>query len=258
MFSQIKEVFAYKQMLISSVKKELRSRYRGSVLGFLWTFINPLMQLVVYSFVFRALLRSDIENYTMFVFIGLLPWIYFSSSLQISTTCIAGNANLVKKIYFPRMILPITVSVTGLINYIFGLAIAFPALLITGVRLTPHALFLPVIMAIQFLMVTGICMILSSLYVYFRDLEHIISILTMVWFYLTPVIYSADMFTDYKKDLLMCNPMTHFVTAYRDVLMYGTAPDWASFLAITIFSAAIFLIGALIFSKLQRNFAEEL
>ena len=258
MFKQLKEVFVYKEMLVSSVKKDLRSRYRGSFLGFLWTFVNPLMQLIIYSIVFPFLLKMQEENYSMFVFVGLLPWIYFTSSLQISTTCIVGNGNLVKKIYFPRMILPIGVSTTGIMNYIFGLIIVFPALIITGVKITPYVLFLPVVMLVNYLFTTGFCLALSALYVFFRDLEHIVGIVTMAWFYLTPVVYNLKIFPEYAQRLLLLNPMTQFVNAYRNVLMYGKLPSFTGFSCLTFLSVAVFFFGALIFSKLQRTFAEEI
>lgn len=258
MFEQLKEVFNYKEMLISTVRKDLRSRYRGSFLGFLWTFINPLMQLIIYSIVFPFLLKMKEDNYPMFVFVGLLPWIYFTSSLQISTTCIVGNSNLVKKIYFPRMIIPISVSVTGIINYFFGLCIVFPALIISGIKLTPFALFLPVVMAVNFLFTTGFCLMLSAFYVYFRDLEHIISIVTMAWFYVTPIVFSLKIFPEWAQRILLINPMTQFVNAYRNVLMYGCMPSLRGFSILTLLSVTVFFFGAYVFSKLQKSFAEEL
>lgn len=258
MFEQLREVFRYKEMLISSVKKDLRSRYRGSFLGFLWTFINPLMQLIIYSIVFPYLLRMQEDNYPMFIFVGLLPWIYFTSSIAIATTNIVANGNLVKKIYFPRMILPIGVSTTGLMNYLFGLIITFPALIITGVKITPYVLFLPVVMLVNYLFVTGFCLALSAMYVFFRDLEHIVNIITMAWFYLTPIVYNLKIFPDYAQVLLSFNPMTQFVNAYRNVLMYGKPPALVGFGSVTVLSIGVFFLGAFIFSKLQRTFAEEI
>lgn len=258
MLTQLKEVFTYKEMLLSNVKKDLRSRYRGSFLGFLWTFINPLMQLVIYSLVFPHLLKMQEENYPMFVFTGLLPWIYFTSSVQISTTSVVGNGNLIKKIYFPRMVIPVGISLTGLVNYLFGLAIVFPALLFTGIKPTFCMLFLPVIMAAQFLFTTGFCLMLSAMYVFFRDLEHIVSIVTMAWFYLTPIVFSMEIFPENLRNVLELNPMTGFVTAYRGVLMYGEMPSVSGFFFVSIVSAAVFFLGAFIFSKLQKTFAEEL
>lgn len=258
MWTQLKEVFTYKEMLIANVKKDLRSRYRGSFLGFLWTFINPLMQLVIYSVVFPFLLKMQEENYPMFVFVGLLPWIYFTSSIQISTTSIVGNGNLIKKIYFPRMVIPISVSATGLVNYLFGLAIVFPALFLTGVKPSWCMLFLPVVMAVQFLFTTGFCLMLSAMYVFFRDLEHIVSIVTMAWFYLTPIVYSLNIFPEYARNILKFNPMTQLVVAYRNVLMYGELPPLAGFSGVTLLSVGVFFLGAFIFSRLQKAFAEEL
>ena len=258
MIKQLQEVAKYKHMLVSSVKKDLRSRYRGSVLGFLWTFINPLTQLIIYSIVFPYLLRTSQENYPMYVFTALLPWIYFVSSLQNSTTCIVANSNLVKKIYFPRLVLPIAVSTTGIVNYIFGLVIVIPSLIITGVKITPFILLLPLIMIVNYIFVTGFCFILSSLYVYFRDLEHIIGIITLVWFYLTPVVYGPDMFPENIWNILKWNPMTQFISAYRNVLMFGKAPETWTFVVITIMSLLLFYVGTIIFDKLQKNFAEEL
>lgn len=213
---------------------------------------------MIYSVVFPYLLKMQEENYPLFVFVGLLPWIYFTSSVQISTTSIVGNGNLIKKIYFPRMVIPISISATGLVNFLFGLAIAFPALLFAGITPSPCMLFLPVIMAAQFLFTTGFCLMLSAAYVFFRDLEHIVSIVTTAWFYLTPIVYSLKIFPDHVQSVLMLNPMTQFTLSYRNVLMYGEMPSAAGFSATALLSAGIFLLGAFIFSKLQKTFAEEL
>ncbi len=258
MFDELRKVYAYREMLISTVRKDLRSRYRGSFLGFLWTFINPLFQLLIYSLVFPYLLRISTENYPMYVFTGLLPWLYFTSSVQISSTCIAANANLVKKIYFPRMILPMSVSCVGLINYFFGLCITIPALIITGVGITPWILFLPVVMLVQFIFTTGLCLMFSAMYVYFRDLEHIIGIVLTAWFYVTPIVYDASAFPEGIRKILALNPMTQFVDAYRAVLLYGNAPDAVWFPCLAAVSVIVFVIGMAVFSRLQKDFAEEL
>lgn len=262
MLQQVKEVFSYKEMLISTVRKELRARYRGSVLGFLWTFINPIMQLLIYSIIFPYLLRmNSVENYPIFVFTGLLPWIFFTGSLTASTTCVVGNGNLVKKIYFPRMILPLSIATTNLVNYFFGLIIVIPALFIMKISLSPWILLMPLIMLIQYAFVIGFCMVLSALYVYFRDLEHIITIVTTVWFYLTPIVYPIETLSGanrYVQLAVNSNPMKQFVDAYRNVLMYSSAPDAKGFLYVTVLSVIVLLGGTAIFSKLQRSFAEEI
>ena len=162
MFKQLREVFAYKQMLISTVKKDLRSRYRGSILGFLWTFINPLMQLVVYSVVFKRLLRATEDNYAMFVFTALLPWLYCVSSIQASTTCIVSNSNLVKKIYFPRMILPISVSTTRYHQLYFWIGNRIPSLNYYRCKINALCTTNADNYGNSVSFVTGLCMMLSA------------------------------------------------------------------------------------------------
>lgn len=258
MRKQLLEIFEYRQMLISSVRKDLRSRYRGSVLGFLWTYINPLMQLIIYSIVFPFLLRVQEDNYSMFVFVGLLPWIFFTSSLQIATTSIVGNANLVKKIYFPRTIIPISVATTGLMNYIFGLVIVFAALLFTGVPFTFYMLALPMVILSQYVMVVGLCLLLSAMYVFFRDLEHIVGIVLTAWFYLTPIVYNIKIFPENLQHMLSFNPMTQYVDAYRNVLLYGAMPEAQGFSIVSLFALFIFILGMRVFGSTERSFVEEM
>ncbi|MFA5658121.1 MAG: ABC transporter permease [Oscillospiraceae bacterium] len=258
MQKQLSEVFSYREMLYSSVRKDLRSRYRGSFLGFLWTFLNPLLQLVIYSIVFPRLLKVPEENYPMYVFIGLLPWIYFSSTLSIATGSIVSNGSLVKKIYFPRLIIPLAASATGLINYLFGLVITLAALIVTRIYFSAFIFIMPVIMLVQFLFVTGLAFMLSAFYVFFRDLEHIVNIVTMAWFYLTPVVFSIKVFPENAQRIFMLNPMTQFLIAYRDVLLYKQLPDLAEMAITTAVSVILFILGIYIFSRLQRSFAEEI
>ncbi|MDR1674492.1 MAG: ABC transporter permease [Oscillospiraceae bacterium] len=257
MFEQLKGIFVYNQMLISQVRKDLRARYRGSVLGFLWSFVNPLMQLVVYTFVFSRLMKTE-GNYLMYVFTALLPWNFFASSLQNATTCIVQNAGLIKKIYFPRIVLPISAVTTNLMNFIFGLAVLFPALLITGEKLTVFVFLLPMVIISHYIFTVGLSLILSALYVYFRDLEHIVNIAVTMWFYLTPVLYDIKMFEGAALTALKFNPMLHFAAAYRDVLLYGKLPNMRMFCVVSVLAVLAFIIGAALFSKLQKDFAEQL
>lgn len=258
MINTIKELISYRQMLISTVRKELRSRYKGSFLGFLWTFVNPLLQLTIYSIVFPLIMKNNQENYPMFLFVALLPWIFFTSSIQIATTSIVGNANLVKKIYFPRIILPLSVVGTNLMNYVFGLIIVFPALLITGVSLTLNVFWLPVVLLVEFIFILSLALICSSLYVRFRDLEHIVGILTMVWFYLTPIVFPIDIFPQEVADAIAYNPMVPIINAFRDVLLYGSAPDWGALSYSLIVGLVLIIIGLVTFQKCEKTFAEEL
>jgi lipopolysaccharide transport system permease protein len=258
MLSDFKEIINYREMLFSIVRRDLRSRYKGSFLGFLWTFINPLLQLIVYSIVFPYVLRINIENYTMFLFVALLPWIFFTSSVQGATTSIVVGGNLVKKIYFPRVILPLAVVCTNLMNYIYGLIIIFCALLFTGVDLTFQIFWLPLIILIEFIFIFGLALIFSALYVKLRDIEHIVGVLTFVWFYLTPVVFPITIFPEPLVKIVNLNPMVSIIESFRNILLYGKPPEWGYLSYALISGIILMVIGVIIFRKCEKTFAEDL
>ncbi len=252
------ELYEYREMLKSLVRKDLKTRYKGSVLGFLWTFINPLMQLAIYALIFPYLMRVQEKNYAMFMFVALLPWIFFSTSLQSSTECIVENYNLVKKIYFPRQVLPLSVATGGLVNYIYGLLVVLAGLLIAQINITVYILYLPLILLILYVAVSGFCLMLSALNVYVRDLEHIVNIVTMAWFYATPIVYPFDMLPQWLQNILVFNPMTPMILSFRDILYYGTAPNLQHLLIAGCEAIVIFVAGVYIFNALEKGFAEEI
>jgi len=246
-------------MLIGLVKKTLRSRYKGSFLGFLWTFVNPLLQLAIYATIFPLILRIQEPNYAMFLFVALLPWTEFTISLNGALACVIENASLVKKIYFPRMILPISVALTYIIDFIYCLPLLLTALLVFKIPLTIYILFLPLIIFIQFIFTSGICLIISAINVRFRDLVQIIGIITLAWLYFTPILYPITMFpTKYLKLIYILNPMTGIISSYRDSLFYGRCPDLFGLTSSCIIGIILFIIGYYIFDNRQRTFAEDL
>ena len=252
------ELYQYREMLKSLVRKDLKTRYKGSFLGFLWTFINPLMQLAIYALIFPFLMRVEEKNYAMFLFVALLPWIFFSSSLQTSTDCIVENYNLVKKIYFPRQVLPLSVATGGLVNYIYGLAVVLVGLLLARIPLTWNLLYLPLLLLILYGAVAGFCLMFSAMNVYIRDLEHIVNLVTMAWFYATPIVYPITMLPDWLQKLLLLNPMTPLVLGFRNVIYYGMPPDFFQIGIAAAEAVVIFTAGVLIFNKLEPGFAEEI
>ncbi|WKV08521.1 ABC transporter permease [Thermoanaerobacterium sp. CMT5567-10] len=254
----LRELYEYREMLFSMVKKDLRTRYRGSFLGFLWTFINPLLQLVVYSIVFSTIMRMNIYNFAMFLFVALLPWIFFSTSITQSTTIVMANSNLVKKIYFPRIILPISVALTGFINMLFGFIIVFIALFIFKIHLSYSIVLLPIVMINELVFVIGLSVIFSALNVFFRDLEHILGIVTMAWFYLTPIVFPINLVPERYFKLFFLNPMTSIILPYRDILYYGLWPSKKSLLLIFLMSICFDVFAFILFDRLQRRFAEEI
>ena len=191
---RIKEIYAYREMIASLVRRDLRGRYKGSVLGFLWTFINPLLQLVVYTMVFSVIMRSGIDKYYIFLFVALVPWIFFSSALTGGSGCIIASQDMVKKIFFPREVLPIAYITSSFINMLLTFIVVFAVLIVTGFGVNPVALlYLIPIMLIEYILALGIAFLASALSVYFRDLQYILGIIAMAWQFLTPVMYGQEL-----------------------------------------------------------------
>ncbi len=256
---QVRELYRYREMIASLVRKDLKGRYKGSVLGFLWTFLNPLLQLLVYTVVFSQIMRSGIEDYALHLFVALVPWIFFASALTTGARLILDQKNMIKKIYFPRAVLPIAYTLSSFCNMLFAFVIVFAVLLISGRGISLRAiLYLPLVMLIQLLLVLGVNLITASLTVYWRDLEHMMGVFSMALMYLTPVVYSIELIPMQWRKLYLLNPMAPLVLAYRNILYDGIAPA-ASLLLRGFCSAAVILpLGACLFGKLQRRFAEVL
>ena len=174
----LKEMYEYREMIFSLVKKDLRGRYKGSMLGFMWTFINPLLQLLVFTLVFSIIMRASYEQYYLFLFVALVPWMFFGSSVQDGSTCIMRESNMVKKIYFPREVIPISTVTSAFINMILTFVVVFIVLLISGRGINPVALlYLPVVMIVEYILCLGIALIVSALTVYLRDLQYILGMM---------------------------------------------------------------------------------
>lgn len=255
----IKEIYNYREMISSLVKRDLRGRYKGSVLGFLWTFINPLLQLAVYTMVFSVIMRSNIEQFYIFLFVALVPWMFFSASITSGAGSILSQKGMVGKIYFPREVLPIANVTSAFVNMLLTFIVIFAVLIISGFGINLKAImYLPIIFAIEYIMALGMALIASSVTVYFRDLEYILGIITMAWQFLSPVMYSIDMVPKEILPIFYINPMTNVIIAYRDILYYKTAPDISTLLGALIFGIVVFAIGMMVFAKLKKGFAEEL
>ncbi|SEB00565.1 ABC-2 type transport system permease protein [Pseudobutyrivibrio sp. ACV-2] len=263
--NHLKEIFEYREMIYGLVRRELRGRYKGSVLGFLWTFINPLLQLVVYTLVFSVIMRAGIDKYYLFLFVALVPWIFFSTCLTGGAGCIMASQDMVKKIYFPREVIPIAFATSAFINMLLTFVVVFVVLLFSGYGLNPVALlYLPIVMLVEFFLALGITLLASACTVYFRDLQYILGIISMAWQYLTPVLYSSAMVEEQLANhrillyIWNLNPTTPLINAYRQILYYKSVPDLHTLLAAVILGMLVCVIGYLTFQKLQRGFAEEL
>lgn len=241
-------------MIVSLVRKDLRGRYKGSVLGFLWTFVNPLLQLIVYSIVFSIIVKMGIDNFSMFLFVALVPWIFFSSCITSGSTVILQQQDLVKKIFFPREVLPVAYVTSSFINMLFSFIVIFVAIIVTNHGINPAALlFLPLIMLIEYILALGFSFVASAITVYFRDLEHILNNLSMAWMYLTPILYTQEMVPEQYKPLFNLNPMTPIIIAYRDILFYKRIPSLNTLIGASITGVVSLILGFILFNKLKKD-----
>ncbi len=259
MITDIKNIWNFRDMVFELTHRELRGKYKGSVLGFLWTYINPLMQIIVYSFFFSKILRSGIEAFYLYLIVGMFPFNFFTGGVIQGLGSIRYQADLVKKVYFPRQILPIVSLTVNFVNLLISFGIIYSILLISGwgINLRIQLWLIPV-MLIEYVFALGLALLLAAVEVYFRDIEHIVSVLMMVWMYVTPMFYSIDIVPDEYKPIFFCNPMYYIISMYQQILYYKVAPE-LRFMGIgALFALGILVVGSLVFKVLEKRFAEEL
>lgn len=253
-----KSLYQYRELLKTSISKDIRGKYKNSVLGIIWSFLNPLLQIAVYAIVFPLIMKSSLPNYTVFLCCGLIPWNFFSAAISRTSFTMIENGNIIKKVYFPREILPISVTTSEAINFVISTIIILAFVLGYGMGISKFIIFYPIVLLVQYLLLTGISFIVSSVTVYFRDLQHFISIALQLLFYATPIVYAPDSIPVNFQWILQYNPMTYIINAYRDIFYYQQMPDFASLAMVLVGSIIFCVIGYLIFNKLQRRFAEEI
>ncbi len=273
MIKKVKELYKFRQLILTLVTRELKARYRGTVFGFFWSFLNPLLLLLVYFAVFGVILPGssgrvkDINlvgiNYAIFLFTGLLPWLWFNSSILESANVLFIHGNLIKKIQFPIEVLPIMVVFTNMVHFILGIPILILIIIFfgQGIGLTFWVFFFPVAVLVQFVFTMGLCFLVSALTVHFRDLRDILSNLLTLWFFATPIIYSLlnPGLQKHKALLLLwnLNPMTHIIEAYHYTFVYSSLPHWKKLPVTFIVGLICIYLGYSIFDKLRDTFVEE-
>ncbi len=251
-----KELFQYRELFKTNIKKEIRGKYKGSFLGILWSFINPLLMVTVYAIVFPYIMKIETPNYLVFLICGVIPWSFFTMSLSQGTTTITNNSNLIKKVYFPREILPLSVVTSALINFLISCVIILLFVLFGGIGLSWHLVFLPLIVLVQFIFTLAIVFALSSFNVYVKDVEYIVAFLINLFFYATPVLYTTELFRGPILLIFQLNPMAHLIDAYRDVFYLHQIPNFLGLGILFIISIIMLIVGYNIFKKLEKRFAE--
>ena len=262
MFANLANLVRYRGLIQSLVARDLKARYRGSVLGFVWSFINPLLLLTIYSFVFSVVLpdlhSKETEPYALFMFCGILPWTWFSSSLTEAAGSLISGGNLIKKVLFPAEVLPIVSVLANMVHFILGLPI-LAVFLIYYQRLPDldGLLWFPIAMLVQLVLSIALALILSALAVHFRDIRDILSNVLTLWFFSTPIIYWIKEAPGLGKQVLDYNPMTHLIVTYQEILFFdGPVGHWKWLLFIGGVSVLLFLAGYWLFDRLRDSFAE--
>lgn len=255
-----KELYHYREFLKTNIKKEIRGKYKASFLGVLWSFINPLLQVVVYAIVFPYIMRGQtIPNYLLFIICGIIPWTWFTMSLLTGTTCITANSNLIKKVYFPREILPISTVTSGAVNFLISCLIIIIFAIFTGSGITWHVVFLPLIMLVQYFFSLALVFITCAINVFVKDVEYAINFVVNLLFYATPILYPATMFADTKIAwIFKLNPMAYIVEAYKNIFYVHTIPGLKQLFGLLLISIVLVIICYSVFKKLSKRFAEEI
>ncbi|MBI2213515.1 MAG: ABC transporter permease [Acidobacteria bacterium] len=262
MLPQLVVLARHRQLITTLTSRDLKARYRGSLLGYFWSLANPLLLLGVYTLVFtRFFPRPDISPYALFLFAGILPWIFFSGSVMESTVAISGNAGLIKKVMFPAEALPIVVVLSHLVHFALALPVLLAAFIIAfalgKVPFHPVIVFVPILMILQALFVAGIALAVSSASVLFRDLRDLVQNLLQLGFFLTPIIYSLDKIpSQLMRTALRLNPMTPFVVGFQDIFVFGRPPTLVDAVLMAFWAIASLATGFVVFDRLRDTLAE--
>ncbi|MBX2997406.1 MAG: ABC transporter permease [Caldilineaceae bacterium] len=268
MGKRAKLLLHYRFLIYNLVMRDLKARYRNSVLGFLWSLLNPLGMMVVFTVVATVLFRDQtIENYPIFLLAGILPWNFFTASVMTGTNSVVSNGHLIKKIYFPTEVLPISAILANLVNFLLALTVLFAAIIVLRVPFSPWLWLLPVVILIHTLFALGVVFFLSTLQVYYHDTLIVMDVVLLAWFFLTPVFYSASMLPvsytvwgitlDVRRLFYILNPMASLINMYRDLLYGGTRTDLDFFLRTAVTAVIVFLAGYWFFIRYSGNFSEE-
>ena len=262
MFANLSQLIRYRGLIQSLVARELKARYRGSVLGFFWSFVNPLLLLAIYSFVFTTIMPARVEGvqpYALFMLCGILPWTWFSASLTEASGSLIAGGNLIKKVLFPAEVLPIVSVLSNMVH--FALALPIVIVFLVLYRHPPDVgdlVWFPAAVAVQLVFTTGLALILAALTVHFRDIRDILANALTLWFFSTPIIYPWFLKEIEPYRLFFnINPFTHLAVSYQEILFFpGPMGHWRWLVALALASVGVFLAGYWLFDRLRDSFAE--
>lgn len=254
---RIDAAIAYWELLSNLVGRDLKTRYRGSILGIFWSLLNPLLLMLIYTVVFSIIVRVNIKPYPIFLLAGLVPWNAFSQTLTNATNSVTENAGIVRKVYFPLEILPISAVLSASVHLLISLGLLAVLAIVFQVGIGPSIVFLPALLLFQILFSTGLGCLLAAGQVYFRDVQYFLTVLITVWFFGTPIVYSIDLVPARFRALFEANPMAWLISSYQDIWFYKRPPGVAHFLGFAVLAVLLAAAGLAVYERLSRRFAEE-
>ena len=265
-YRDLKELWVRREVLLNLVMRDLEVKYKGSVIGIFWSLLNPLMMLLIYTIVFRYVIGMNVKNFPVFFMCGFLPWIFLSNSVTMAAPSVINNPNLVRKVYMPKAIIPLSAMAACLVEFVMTLVILLLALPLFGRAPGHWAFLLPLVVLAQAIFVGGLALLFSASTVHFRDVKHLLDILLIVWFWLTPIVYPMSKVASLKLPwtplgnvvvwLISYNPMSVFVCAYRAVLLQNAIPSGLTIALAVIYTFGSAAAGWLLFARSSARFAE--
>ncbi len=250
-------ILAYWELLSNLVARDLRTRYRGSVLGIFWSLLNPLLLMLVYTVVFSVIVRINIKPYPVFLLAGLVPWNAFAQTLTTATTSVTDNAGIVRKVFFPLEVLPLSAVLSTSVHLLISIGLLAALTLVFGVGIGLTILFLPLLLLFQILFTTGISLLLAGGQVYFRDVQYFLSVLITIWFFGTPIVYSIDLVPHRLRPFFEANPMAWLISSYQDIWFYHRPPGVLHLIGFAIVAVIVAVGGIMAYRAMSRRFAEE-
>lgn len=263
LFKEIVDIVKWRELLWQMVGREVKARYKQSVLGYFWVILNPLAQMLVMSFAFSIILRiptnaSSHIPYSIFLFVGLLPWTLFSNSLGSASASLVGSAPLITKVYFPRSILVLSTIIAKIIDFLFASTVLIAYMIYYQIPITPSILWIFPIFFIQQIFTIGLSLFFAAANLLYRDIQYLLSLILTLWMYLTPVIYPADMVPDKYKFIFQLNPLSVIINAYRQVVLGGLEPKYTSLLIALALSIFTLIVGLKYFKSREKIFADNI
>ncbi len=270
MKTKLKTLYEYRELLFNLTRKEVKVKYKNSVLGILWSMVNPLIMLLVFYIAFGLFFKvqgSGIQFFAIYLMSGILPWNFLAFSLNLSVGTVVANGNLVKKVYFPREVLPLANVGAAAFNFVLQSAVLFAFMGVLWYRFSPWIFLFPLVVLLETLFIVGMAFFISALNVFFRDVQHLTEIVLMAWFWMTPIVYPITYITDklphWAQQIYFLNPMTHIIQLFRQIVynpgFYGPTTAYMSpggIIGTTVFSVTFVVLGYAFFASREGRFAE--